>query len=142
MVRAIRQTTGLEPSVKWPNDVLLDGKKVAGILVETTFQSNAVRHAILGIGINVNLDPSGKLDQGYAATCLASELGEWVSRHHVLEVVLEELGLVYAELKGWAYTWEEWQAAMETLGRSVQVRWGDQLEQGIAQRVDLSLIHI
>ena len=90
----------------------------------------------MGIGINVNLDPSGKLDQGYAATCLASELGEWVSRHHVLEVVLEELGLVYAELKGWAYTWEEWQAAMETLGRSVQVRWGDQLEQGIAQRVD------
>ena len=136
VVRAIRQITGLEPSVKWPNDVLLDGKKVAGILVETTFQSNAVRHAILGIGINVNLDPSAKLDQGYAATCLASELGKWVSRHDILEVVLEELGMVYAELKGWAYTWEEWQAAMETLGRSVRVRWGDQLEQGIAQRVD------
>ena len=91
VVRAIRRVTGLEPSLKWPNDVRLGDKKVSGILVETAVQDGQVRHAIVGIGINVNADPSERLAEGYQATCLARELGLPVSRDVVLEAVLLEL---------------------------------------------------
>ena len=56
VVRAIRQATGLNPRLKWPNDVLLSGKKVAGVLVESAVQGERVQYAVLGIGINVGLD--------------------------------------------------------------------------------------
>ncbi|MBI4338480.1 MAG: biotin--[acetyl-CoA-carboxylase] ligase [Chloroflexi bacterium] len=136
VMRAVRRVTGLEPSLKWPNDVRLGGGKVSGILVETAVLDGQVRHAILGIGINVNADPSGRLSEGYDATCLAKELGLPVSREAVLQAVLEELGAIYHELKGWGDAWQEWGTSLETLGRGVRVQFGDQVEEGMAQGVD------
>src|SRR5882724_1481556 len=54
--RAIRLHTGLKPEIKWPNDILIGGKKVAGILTELSAEVDRVRHIILGIGVGVNLD--------------------------------------------------------------------------------------
>lgn len=136
VMRAIREATGLQPSVKWPNDVMVNGKKVCGILVETEVQNGGVRHAILGVGVNVNLDPPAHLETGYRAGCLAAELGEEIPREELFRAVLEELGLVYAELKGWGLSWEEWQATMETLGQEVRVQWDTHVEEGVAERVD------
>lgn len=136
VLRGIRQATGLEASLKWPNDVRFDGKKVSGILVESALREGQAQHAIVGVGINVNQDPSQELAPGYAATCLATELGKPVSREEVLKAVLAELGMVYMELKGWGETWEQWQASLETLGRQVRVQWGDHVEEGLAQGVD------
>ena len=56
VARAIRQATGLTPRLKWPNDVLTGGKKVAGTLVESVLEGSNVRCAIVGVGINVSLD--------------------------------------------------------------------------------------
>ena len=56
VVRAITHISGLKPRIKWPNDVLLDGKKVAGLLVESAIAGDQVRHSIIGIGVNVALD--------------------------------------------------------------------------------------
>src|SRR5271163_682412 len=56
--RAIQTETGLKPEIKWPNDILIGGKKVAGILTELSAELDKVRYVILGIGIDVNLDVS------------------------------------------------------------------------------------
>ena len=53
--RAIQSETGLKPEIKWPNDILIGGKKVAGILTELSAELDRVRHVILGIGVDVNL---------------------------------------------------------------------------------------
>ena len=54
--RAVRKTTGLDPRIKWPNDLMLRGRKAAGILAESAIAGEAVWYAVLGIGINVALD--------------------------------------------------------------------------------------
>ena len=54
-VHSIEKITGLEPQIKWPNDVLVNGKKVCGILVESGVRKKSVTYSIIGIGINVNL---------------------------------------------------------------------------------------
>ena len=54
--RAIQSVTRLQPEIKWPNDILLGGKKVAGILTELSAEVDRVKHIILGIGVDVNLD--------------------------------------------------------------------------------------
>ncbi len=136
VVRAIRRVTGLSPALKWPNDVLLDGKKVCGILIETAFQGDDVQYAIVGIGINVNVDPTAHPEVAAAATSLAGELGASVSREELFEAVLVDLGEIYGHLTAWTGVRQEWQASLETLGKEIQVRWGDQIEEGLAEAVD------
>jgi BirA family biotin operon repressor/biotin-[acetyl-CoA-carboxylase] ligase len=84
---AIARVTGLQPQIKLPNDVLLDGRKTAGILAEAR-----EGRVILGIGINVNVEPS-QLPSGLEppATSLLAELGRPTDRVEVLVVLLESL---------------------------------------------------
>jgi BirA family biotin operon repressor/biotin-[acetyl-CoA-carboxylase] ligase len=84
---AIRRVTGLDPRIKLPNDVLIEERKVAGILAEARDG-----RVILGIGLNVNVDPSG-LPPGLRApaTSLAAELGRPVDRAELLVTLLEAL---------------------------------------------------
>ena len=56
VTRAIEEVTGIEPTIKWPNDILVEGKKVTGILTELQADPDQVKAIILGIGINVNQD--------------------------------------------------------------------------------------
>lgn len=134
--RAIRRTTGLDATLKWPNDIRRGGKKVSGILVEGALEEGRVRYAIVGIGINVNADPSDQLTGGYQATCLAKELGRPVSREELLGAVLAELGMAYTAAKEWGAAWEQWQGSLETLGKAVRVQWGDHVDEGVAVGVD------
>ncbi len=136
VVRGIRQVCGLSPTLKWPNDVLLGDRKVSGILVETAVQNGEVLHAVVGIGINVNSHPEGDAFEGLRATSLADALGSLVSREELLQAVLVELGFIYLSLNGWAEAKDEWQLALETLGRHVRVQWGEQVDEGTAEGVD------
>ena len=56
MRRTVLDATGLPTSVKWPNDVRIGGRKLSGILIETEFEGQRLDNALVGIGINVNLD--------------------------------------------------------------------------------------
>ena len=89
---AIARVTGLEPAIKLPNDVLIGERKVAGILAEARDS-----RVILGIGVNVNVDPVD-LPEGLRtpATSLAAELGRPVDRVEVLVTLLEALEQHYA----------------------------------------------
>ena len=59
VVRAVGSLDGLWPSIKWPNDVRVGGRKLCGILVEAALESRRVPFAVVGVGLNVNLDPFG-----------------------------------------------------------------------------------
>jgi len=95
---AIRIEFGLEPVVKLPNDVQLNGHKVAGVLVEMRAQNNAPHLAVVGIGINVNQCredfPAEIQDR---ATSLAMALGRQVDRQNFAVALLRNLDLTYRE---------------------------------------------
>ena len=70
VVRAVEKETNLDPVIKWPNDVLVRGRKLCGLLVENSLQGRKVRHAIVGIGLNVDLDPRENPEIADTATSL------------------------------------------------------------------------
>ena len=81
---ALRELGG-EPSIKWPNDVILGGKKVAGTLVECATRGHEIDFLILGVGVNLNVDPAAlraALDgSGFAATSVSHVLGRTIERN-------------------------------------------------------------
>ncbi len=135
LVRCIRDMTGLKPTVKWPNDLRIGSKKVCGVLVEGALAGDA-SYVILGIGMNVNYDPSPVLDPPAEATSLASELGRDVSRLDVLRSFLRTFDALYRTLDAGDSLYQEWRSCLDTLGQHVRVRWGDTTEEGMASNVD------
>ena len=134
--RAIEGLTGLSTTIKWPNDVRINGRKVSGILVETEVAGKEVSHAIVGIGVNVNFDPQRYPEIAAIATSLFRETGRRVDRTTVLRAVLEHFDELYRAVKGGGSLTKDWAASLDTLGRNVQLRWHDQVVEGRAEEVD------
>lgn len=135
VVHSIEVVTGLRPQVKWPNDVLVNGKKVCGILIESSVQGNIVDYAIIGIGVNVNLRLSNFPEIQPTATSLSDELGRDVSRLNVIRCLLVEIERLYLALLAGDSIYEEWRDSLVTLGRRVQVKSGETIYEGIAESV-------
>lgn len=136
VVRTIKRSTSLSPMVKWPNDVRLGGRKVCGILIESSFSGEEVQYAVVGIGLNVNLDTDLHQELAPIATSLMKETGKPLPRTKVLHYLLEEFDSLYRSLKEGISPRQEWIAHLETLGQQVQVRWGQQAVEGLAKAVD------
>ena len=135
VVHAIKAVTGLRAQIKWPNDVLVNGKKVCGILIESGVRASSVDYAIIGIGINVNLKVSDFTDILPAATSLSDELGRDVSRLELLRRLLVEVENSYLSLPQGEAVYREWRDKLITLGRKVHVSSGEAIYEGIAESV-------
>ncbi len=135
-VRAIRTTTGSDPQIKWPNDVMLGGKKIAGILVESVVQGDTVAYAVLGIGINVNLDAEGLADIGDFASSLNAAIGQPVAREEVLRQLLHDLDGLYLQALEGQSPLPEWRTILETLGQRVRAHGSNKAYTGLAEGVD------
>ncbi|MBA7688640.1 Bifunctional ligase/repressor BirA [subsurface metagenome] len=135
VVHSIETLTGLKSQVKWPNDVLINGKKVCGILLESGVRGNIVDYAIIGIGINVNLRLSDFPEILATATSLSNELGRDVSRLNVIQRLLVEIERLYLVLKAGGSIYEEWWDSLVTLGRRVRVKSGKTIYEGVAESV-------
>jgi BirA family biotin operon repressor/biotin-[acetyl-CoA-carboxylase] ligase len=133
---AVERLTGVEATVKWPNDVRIGGKKLAGILIESAMDAKGLKHAVLGIGINVNLDPSAFPEIAGTATSLMAETGAPLDRGDVLRAVLEDVDDRYTEVRGGKSLTDRWARRLDTLGSTVRVRWGDGEMIGLATGVD------
>ena len=97
VAEAVEQTTGLHPDLRWPNDVLLDGRKFCGILTEMNAEPTRVRYVVVGIGINVNQASfSGELEA--IATSLRIESGREWSRVELTAALLKSLDSEYRKL--------------------------------------------
>jgi BirA family biotin operon repressor/biotin-[acetyl-CoA-carboxylase] ligase len=137
--KAIKRVTTLQPKVKWPNDITLGGKKVAGILTETSSEIDRVNYIILGIGINVNTQRS-LLPESIRgiATSLAEECGGFVSRVKFLQCLLVEFETLYDKflVSGFSTIREEWKALDSTIGSRVKVSAGAEEIEGEALDID------
>lgn len=112
---------GLDPQIKWPNDVLLNARKVAGILVETTWTGEELDAMVLGMGVNVlqaSNPPASLLS--FPATSIETELGRPVDRTNLLKNILENVVGWRARL-GTAAFLDAWEAKLAFRGQPVRV---------------------
>jgi BirA family biotin operon repressor/biotin-[acetyl-CoA-carboxylase] ligase len=136
LARAIRAQTALTPQIKWPNDLLIHGRKCAGILTELSGEHDSVRYAVLGLGVDVNLTAREfPPELRRLATSLRLELGRPVDRAALAAALLEELDRDYGRLCAGRFdeVAEEWEQLCTTIGREVAVSIGDRLLQGRAE---------
>jgi BirA family biotin operon repressor/biotin-[acetyl-CoA-carboxylase] ligase len=137
--RAIQSETGLKPEIKWPNDILVGGKKVAGILTELSAELDKVRHVVLGIGVDVNLG-AGELpaELKKTATSLKIESGMAISRAELAVAILRELNRAYLQICAgkFAALADEWEENCTTIGKDVTVQIGDRKIRGHAESLD------
>jgi BirA family biotin operon repressor/biotin-[acetyl-CoA-carboxylase] ligase len=139
LARAIRSETGLAPEIKWPNDLLLGGRKVAGILTELSAELDHVKYLILGIGVDVNLNASDfPTELRKIATSLKLELGETLSRPPLAAAILRELDRDYARTVTGQFesVADDWEERCSTLGRNVSIRIGERTIYGRAESLD------
>ena len=139
IVKAIARHTGLSPKVKWPNDILINDKKVAGILVESMISGAQIGHSVLGFGVNVNNCPTDLPGNLRAkVTSLLMELEKPVDRSTVLIEIFSELERLYHifQHEYFAIILEQWRRYSSTLGQRVRIWQEDEATEGIA--VDLT----
>lgn len=158
VVDAIARSCGVQANIKWPNDVLIEDRKVCGILIETSHDSNGRLIAVLGIGVNVNAHLIGTVEQkgvevelATIATTLEDACGHAVRREEVIAHMLYAIEDDYLALQREAIEppvtpssegpvarliRERWQNRLSTLGRTVTVHQGDTVVEGVAESVD------
>ena len=134
LCRALEKHGGVSPAIKWPNDLYLEGKKLAGVLTEFTSRAEAVDHAVVGVGLNVNQSSSwlAKLDQ--PAMSLRAATGHQWKRAELLAWALGEMTLLYEQFvggQGEALAQEYAQRSL-IMDLEVTVREGKQVRQGRA----------
>ncbi|WP_162909467.1 biotin--[acetyl-CoA-carboxylase] ligase [Aggregatilinea lenta] len=138
---AVAETLGTilpdEVALKWPNDVLVHGRKICGILAEATWLGNRLNAVILGIGLNVRTDFTGT-DLETVATSVEQELGRAVDRHLILANLLHHVDSWVRRIEQPAL-FDTWQRQLNTLGKRVTVfpqQEEGQPYEGVAESVD------
>jgi len=137
VAEGVRGFVGRPPTLKWPNDLLYDGKKFCGILTEMSAEPGRIRHVIVGVGINVNLERlPPQLHE--SATSLRLARGEAMRRSLVLASVLGglERWIERLQTEGIAPVAEAWQGYADWLGRPVSVARPDGELRGEALGLD------
>lgn len=138
IIDALAQVTGLQAAVKWPNDVLLAGKKAAGILTEAGLHGEKLAYLIVGIGLNVNLWAEQLPEELRSiSTSVAQELGHPIPREPLLCALLAAIESRYERLKAGEVPLAEWSARLATLGRRVRVSDSGGFLEGWAEGVDV-----
>ncbi|HEX9677233.1 biotin--[acetyl-CoA-carboxylase] ligase [Nitrososphaera sp.] len=137
---AVREATDLDATLKWPNDVMVKGKKVAGILLDLSAEADAVNYAVIGIGINANVDTKKlhlEREGRPAITSLSDELGHDVNRLHLTRLLLEKLEqyVVLLEEKGSVTIVALWRKRTDMLGRQASVVQQNKVISGMAKDV-------
>jgi BirA family transcriptional regulator, biotin operon repressor / biotin---[acetyl-CoA-carboxylase] ligase len=137
--RALQQVAGLEVQVKWPNDLLVHGKKIAGLLNEMSAESDAVHHVVLGLGLNLNMTAEQfPAELRYPATSVLLETGATVSRLEVVVSLLEQFDRLYGEFleHGMEPVRQAWQELFAMRGRTVRVESGQGSRTGVVAGID------
>lgn len=139
MCDAVELVSGIRPQIKWTNDLLLNGKKLGGILTELGMENGTISYVIIGIGINVSQqkeDFEGEVAD--LATSLERELGREVSKNELTAAMIAALDTLYDDLKrgSTAEYVERYRRDCVTLGKEVQLLWQDVREKVFALDVD------
>ena len=135
VTRAIQEVTGIEPSIKWPNDILVNGKKVTGILTELQADPDRVKAIILGIGINVNQTEADFPEElKTIASSLKMVIGHSINRAELIAKTLEFLEH-YTEIyvtHGFSPIKLLWEGYSNTAGKRIRAVMFNETIEGIA----------
>ncbi len=135
--RAIETQSDLRPQIKWPNDVFLEGRKLAGILTEFTCRAERLDHVVLGVGLNVNLSQAQLERLPAPAASLRAASGRPWDRALLLAAILGELTRLRETLLAGqgAELARQYRERSFLIGKRVTVRDGEQVRQGLAREV-------
>jgi len=136
LVKTLERALNVQPTLKWSNDVLLNGKKVAGILTESSVQGDALDSIVLGIGLNVNYTMRVYPELAPFATTLQDVMGHEVERTQLEQTLLVELDRYYARVGRGETLVDEYRAYLAMLGQRVRVARHADILEGIAADVD------
>jgi BirA family biotin operon repressor/biotin-[acetyl-CoA-carboxylase] ligase len=136
---ALRRVTGADVSIKWPNDLVICGRKLGGILTEVKSAGNKVHHAVIGLGINVNIGKDLPDAIRTTATSLRAETGSLWSRTEIIASILDEFEYRYKLLieKGADSLTGEWRRLSSTLGKEVLIVTERGRLNGLAEDIDV-----
>lgn len=119
IARTLFQLYGLNTGIKWPNDILVNGRKICGILMEVSAEMDRLEYAVVGIGINANIDVN-EFPSDWNATSLSRETGGQVSRNQLIQTLLREIETAYDQMSTPKIS-SEWRERSVTLGRYVRI---------------------
>jgi BirA family transcriptional regulator, biotin operon repressor / biotin---[acetyl-CoA-carboxylase] ligase len=144
VAKALREL-GVEARIKWPNDLLVEGRKICGILAESSVESvpvaakkvgpgqgRLVDFIVLGVGLNANLDTGDLGLPDREVTTLRAELGRDVDLRELLESLLSHLGAELERIEDFGAVLDDWRALNCTLGERVRVRKFGEVLEGVA----------
>jgi|TARA_B100001971_G_scaffold214057_1_gene249527 BirA family biotin operon repressor/biotin-[acetyl-CoA-carboxylase] ligase len=139
LVRAIRVRTNIFPEIKWPNDIMIRGKKIAGILTEVSAELDRVRYMIVGVGVNVNQTASEFPSEIQSqSTSLKLNKGKNISRTDLAVEILRQLDRDYSRIAHGKFSSvaDEWADNCGTLGKQVKIGVGKRQIIGRAEALD------
>ncbi|MFA5604352.1 MAG: biotin--[acetyl-CoA-carboxylase] ligase [Dehalococcoidales bacterium] len=142
IIRTIKKITGIKATIKWPNDILINSKKVGGILIEGTIQHINVGYAVIGVGLNVDFNIKDYPEIEDIATTLSDEKGKYISRIDIIRTFLVEFEKLYLLADDTSIVYREWRENMDTIGKKISAKSGNDVYEGIVENVaeDGSLI--
>lgn len=139
---AVEELCGIRPGIKWPNDVILDGRKLCGILTELELEAEtaALRYVVVGLGLNVSqTEADFGPEVAPVAVSLAQALGRAPRRAEAAGAVIAALDRMVADFpRRWAEWLERYRADCLTLGRPVRLLRAGGEEAAVAEAVDES----
>ncbi len=143
LAKAIKNTLNIDVSVKWPNDITLNGKKVAGMLVDASFQANNIDYLILGIGINFDIDAKkiekrlSKSANFYGVNSLRKKDDSTPPKILLKEFLVQFEKILIQLNKGEkAKIVKEWTKKADKIGKKISINTSDGKISGVAQGID------
>ena len=143
VVQALYDIAQIKAGIKWPNDIIINGKKVCGILVEMNMEIESINFLVLGIGVNVNQQkedfPEELLDKATSLKMYLETLGmqKILKRSELIAAILLKFEEIYDKVKcgDFEYVISEWRKYSVTLGKEVSIIYKNQQFRGVAQDI-------
>ena len=136
---AVSELTGLQTRIKWPNDILAGGKKIAGILAEISTELDSINYMVVGLGLNVNV-PQGALPEELRgiATSVLIETGREFSRAQLLKAILRDFERRYgaARRDGFQSALKRWRELSDVIGKNIRVETAGETVKGTVVELD------
>lgn len=122
VAQGITRTTGLAPAIRWPNDVMVNGRKIAGTIAEAESRGLGITQIIVGVGVNCNARVSGALGLREDATSLREELGFKVDVSRLSHAILGSFSEIYGTWRPGEDTLSIWRKQIATVGKQVSIK--------------------
>ncbi|MCG6880512.1 MAG: biotin--[acetyl-CoA-carboxylase] ligase [Deltaproteobacteria bacterium] len=136
---ALKEVSGLDAGIKWPNDIYLGQKKLGGVLTEFSVLKGSVQYLVLGMGLNINWKPKAEETSGYETSSVFVETGERVSREELLGNLLGKLTVYYQGIEDRRereLLCKRWNEKSVILGKPVIIETGKERISGKAVEID------